>query len=207
MAKEPTNGWIKLHRKILDWEWYQDTNTFRVFIHLFLKANVEDKKWRGITIKRGQLVTSQQNLSEELSSKYSKLSIRQIRVTLDKLKLTGELTVKTNNKYSLITINNYNEYQQDGRQTTGKRQATRQTDDRLMTTTKEYKEDKEERIDITPEDVEKLSNELGISQAAVLSFYKKIKNYELSTGKKYKNYPATIRIWVGREVQKGAVLL
>lgn len=207
MVKEPQNGWIKLHRKILDWEWFDDGVTFHVFIYLLLKANVEDKKWHGLLIKRGQLITSQPHISAQLSNKHHKTTIQQVRTALDKLKATGELTVETTNAYSIISINNYGLYQQDNRQKTNKQHASQQSGNRQVTTTKEYKEYKEERIDITPEDVEKLSNELGISQTAVLSFYKKIKNYELSTGKKYKNYPATIRIWVGREVQKGAVLL
>ena len=32
------SGWIKLHRKITEWEWYSDANTFRVFMHLLLTA-------------------------------------------------------------------------------------------------------------------------------------------------------------------------
>lgn len=36
-------GWISLYRKILNWEWYSDANTFRLFIHLLLQANHEEK--------------------------------------------------------------------------------------------------------------------------------------------------------------------
>ena len=39
------SGWIKIHRQILEWEWYSDTNTFRVFLHLLLKANHKEKKY------------------------------------------------------------------------------------------------------------------------------------------------------------------
>jgi hypothetical protein len=60
------NGFIKLHRQLLDWEWYSDNNTFRVFIHCLLKANYKDKNWKGIQIKRGQFVTSTSKLSTEL---------------------------------------------------------------------------------------------------------------------------------------------
>lgn len=51
------SGWIKLHRKITEWEWYSDANTFRVFMHLLLTANYEDKRWRNIDVKRGQIIT------------------------------------------------------------------------------------------------------------------------------------------------------
>ena len=55
MQVDFNNGWLKLHRKISEWEWYTDGNTFRLFLHLLLNANFEDKKWKGITIKKGEL--------------------------------------------------------------------------------------------------------------------------------------------------------
>jgi hypothetical protein len=45
-------GWLKLHRKLLQWEWYPDVNVRLVFIHCLLKANYEDKHWKGKLIKR-----------------------------------------------------------------------------------------------------------------------------------------------------------
>lgn len=60
------NGWIKLHRKLLEWEWYDDSNAFRLFIHCLLKSNHEERQWRGIVINRGEFVTSQESLSKEL---------------------------------------------------------------------------------------------------------------------------------------------
>ena len=99
-------GWISLHRKILNWEWYSDANTFRLFIHLLLQANHEDKKWKGQTINKGQLITSLEHLSNQLN-----LSKQQIRTSINKLKSTHEITVKSTNKFTLITIEKYSEYQ------------------------------------------------------------------------------------------------
>jgi len=104
-------GWITLHRKMLGWEWYDDANVVRLFIHCLLKSNHAQKKWRGITVESGQFITSQQHLANELS-----LSIKQIRSALKKLKTTGEVAVKTNNKYSMISIANWSEYQDRDRQ-------------------------------------------------------------------------------------------
>lgn len=100
------SGWIKIHRQITEWEWYRDANTFRVFMHLLLTANYEDKRWRNITVKRGQTVTGRMELAQILS-----LTERQIRTTLDKLKMSGVITVQATNQYSLITIENYSHFQ------------------------------------------------------------------------------------------------
>jgi len=56
-------GFVLLNREILDWEWYQSPTVSRLFIHLMLKVNFKTKKWQGITIQRGQLVTSVNSLS------------------------------------------------------------------------------------------------------------------------------------------------
>lgn len=61
--------------------------------------------------------------------------------------------------------------------------------------------------EITDKDIEVLSQKLGITPEGILSYYKKIKDYEESTGKKYKNYPKTIEIWVGRLKEKGGIQL
>lgn len=144
------SGWIKLHRKILDWEWYSDINTCRVFIHLLLTANYEDKKWHGLVIKRGQLVTSWLHLSEETG-----LGVQSVRTSIGKLKSTGNLTVKSTNKFTLLTIEKYEEYQQDDRiltgNLTGNLTGKQQTTNKQLTTTKEYKKERiEEERKETP---------------------------------------------------------
>ena len=92
-------GWIKIHRKLIEWEWYNDINTKVVFLHLLLTANHKEKKWQGHTILRGQKLTSLEHLSKEVG-----LSIQQTRTALKKLKSTNEITIKSTNKYTLITI-------------------------------------------------------------------------------------------------------
>lgn len=135
------NGWIKIHRSILDWEWYGDINTKLLFLHLLLKANHKDKKWQGMTIKRGQILTGRLALSLETG-----LSERMVRTSLDKLKSTNEIAIETTNKNSVITILNYDSYQDlDSDDQHIDQQATnkRPTDDQQTTTTKECKNNKE----------------------------------------------------------------
>jgi hypothetical protein len=123
------NGWIKLHRKIVDWEWFTSPSTLQLFIYLLLRANKEDKKWRGILIKRGQLVTSVATISEE-----TKLSTQQVRTSLNRLKSTNEITSKTTNRFTLVTVCKYESYQlyEEVEQQT-KQQALQQTNNKQIT--------------------------------------------------------------------------
>lgn len=121
---------IKLYEQILDWEWYHDINTFRLFIHLLLKANYKDSEFKGMTIHRGQLVTSLRSLAANTS-----LSIRQVRDSLEHLILTGEVTNKSYTKYRVITINRYDDYQSSDKQ--NDKQMTNNTADKRQTNDKQ----------------------------------------------------------------------
>lgn len=120
-------GWICLYKKLINWEWYQDGNTCRLFIHLLLLANYEDKRWHGILIKRGQLITSSEHLAKDLN-----LSRQQIRTALDKLKSTNEITTKSTNKYTLITIEKYEDYQH--KEDKNNQQESHQNNNQITTT-------------------------------------------------------------------------
>lgn len=128
--------YLKLYYKLLDWEWYTNANVMRLFIHCLLKANRQTKKWQGYTIERGSFITSYSHLAQELH-----LSEQQIRTAISKLKLTGEITHRSQGSNSLIIVNNYNEYQPNN--TVCNRQITdeQQGNNRVITTTLECKND------------------------------------------------------------------
>lgn len=126
-------GYIKLHRQIIDWEWYEDANAFRLFIHCLLKSNHSDKEWRGIKISRGQFHTSIGILASEL-----KISDKAVRIAIEKLIRTKEIETKGANNGTMITICNYETYQRfedsEGRakgRTKGKPRATTNNDNTL----------------------------------------------------------------------------
>lgn len=118
-------GWIKLHRKLREWEWYSDTNCVRVFLELLLTCEYTDKKWRGIIVKRGQLLTS----LKELSS-ITNLTEKQIRTVLDKLKKTGEIRSTRADQGQLVTLTHYEEYQDERLERAGERADRGQTEGR-----------------------------------------------------------------------------
>ena len=100
------NGFVKIHRKLLQWGWYQDNVVKGVFIHLLLTAAFRDTTWRNIEIKRGQVVTSYKNLSNDLG-----FSVQQIRTAISKLISTGEITRTSTNRNIILTVENWEDYQ------------------------------------------------------------------------------------------------
>lgn len=115
-------GFIKLHRQIIDWEWYQDVNTKSVFIHILLNACYDECRFMGRPVTRGQYITSLSRLSRDLN-----ISVRQVRTALNRLEKTGEIDTQTSNKATLVTICNYDSYQveekKSKKKSTSKRQA------------------------------------------------------------------------------------
>lgn len=135
-------GYIKLNRSMLSWEWYQDSVTKDLFLHCLLSANWEDKKWQGMTIKRGQFVTTQEGLANVLGT-----TRQPIRRALTNLQTTNEITIKTTAKYTIITVVNYDKYQATNQvanqQKTNKQPTDQPTTNQQPTKTKELKELKE----------------------------------------------------------------
>ncbi|WP_313181224.1 hypothetical protein [Lacrimispora sp.] len=107
-------GFIKIDRKILEWEWYKKSNTKDLFLHMLWKANWKDGKFQGIDIPRGSFVSSYPKLSDELG-----ITVNKIRTAIGHLQSTGEITVKAYTKFSVFTVNNYCSYQDTNSQTTG----------------------------------------------------------------------------------------
>ena len=108
VVKKMDNTWVKLYRSLLEWEWYNDSVTKDLFIHCLLKANYQSKVWKGKQIEQGSFVTSSQKLADELG-----FSRQQIRRGLDNLISTNEITTKTTNKYTLIKVVKWANYQLD----------------------------------------------------------------------------------------------
>lgn len=120
--------WIKLHRSLTDWRWFSSPETLQLFIYFLLSANYETKEWQGIKVKRGQLLTTLSCIHKDTS-----LSLQQIRTAISRLKRTKEIKTDSSNKYTLITVCKYEDYQ--GEQQTNNTHPTNE-----QHTYKEYKE-------------------------------------------------------------------
>ena len=133
-------GWIKIHRKMVGWEWYSNPTTFCVWMHLLIEANHEPTKWHGLTIAAGQLVTTVKQLTKSTG-----LSVQQVRTALSNIQSTNEITIKATNKFSIITICKYVQYQM---KKTQEQQTKQQTNE--QTNNKPYNIYKEDNFIIKP---------------------------------------------------------
>jgi len=137
-------GWIKLHRKIIKWEWYQDSHMVHLLMHLLLIANHEPGRWRGVNIDRGQVVTGLGSLS-----KATGITIQTLRTCLARMKKSGELTSKSTNRFRLITLCNYESYQisENGTNRPSNKQLTsnQQATNKQLTANKNDKNKKNEK--------------------------------------------------------------
>lgn len=120
-------SWYKLNRDFLQWEWYKREGAVQVYLFLLLNANYEPKKWEGIVIEKGQVVTSVSKICEGTG-----LSTRKVRTLLKLFEKSQFLTIKTTNKYSIVTLCKYDSYEveaskadkQNDNQATNKRQTS-----------------------------------------------------------------------------------
>ena len=99
-------GWIKLHRKLTDWEWYNDLPTFKLFMHLLLTVNYQPTRFKGDELEAGTLNTTLDVLAEG-----SGLTKKQVRRALDNLESTGEITKSKAHNKMLVKVLNFSIYQ------------------------------------------------------------------------------------------------
>jgi hypothetical protein len=217
-------GWIKVHRKLGGWGWSDDPIMVAVWVHLLLDASYEDNVWRGRKIERGQLV-----LGRKAYAKKCGISEQQLRTALNKLKMTSEITTKSTNRYTVVTITKYELYQMDDRESTSKstsKSTNKQpTNNQQSTTTKEIKKERNKEGDIRhtswdhpeavahgpyvrllPSEFDAMVAELGESRTSDLIL--RLNGYieqigEPAARKRYKSHKATMTNWHRADVEKG----
>lgn len=196
------NGYIKLHRKMVDWRWYKDPNTFRVFIHLLLSASYKEEDYRGHHIMPGQVVCGRKQLAKELG-----MSEKAIRTALNHLKSTNEVTIKTTNKFSIITIEKWGKYQVEDSQK-GQQKGQQNGQQRASKTQKSghiqelKKLENIERGAHTPtfEEIQSYVREMGyeMDPAAFFDYYEET-GWLKKNGQPIKDWKASVRTWNRRE--------
>ena len=161
-------GFMRLHRQLLDWEWFDNSQMVHLWIYFLLKANYQNSKWHGVDVPRGSFITSLDSICKDTG-----LTVQNVRTCISKLKSTNEITIKVTNRYSIITLCKYDMYNtyepddnkqtntQDNKQLTSNQQAT----NKQLTTDKEIEELKKENERLKKElaNASKKKGELDLS--------------------------------------------
>lgn len=134
-------GWVKLHRSMLDSPIFSNAELLRLWVYLLMHAAYTEVDVmvgnQMIHLKPGQLVTGRKKISRDLGLDESK-----IRRLIDKLEFAGNVTITPTNKFTLVTIENWYFFQGGEQKAANKTADNRPTDDQQMTTNKKDKKDK-----------------------------------------------------------------
>lgn len=160
------DGWIKLHRKFLEWEWYSDVNVKVTMIHFLLNANFKPTRFKGHEIGIGSIVCGIKETSAKIG-----ISEQSFRTALTKLEKSGEINKQTTNKFTVVTICKWDYYQtllddendESNKQVTNKQQTT----NKQLTTSEEYKKEiNKERKNYSDDEEKKEKKEISSSSHA-----------------------------------------
>ena len=138
-------GWIKLHRKLLNNPIIiKDSDYLSIWIYLLLNATHKeyDALFHGkrITLQKGQLITGRKSIAEKLKINESK--VQRILKTLEN---EQQIEQQKGNKNRLITILSWNKYQDDEQQSEQQLNNKRTTTEQQVNTNKKEKNRKNEK--------------------------------------------------------------
>lgn len=141
MSKDERNGrkdgFIKLSRRLTDWEWADDPSMLAVWVHCLLAANWRDYRYHGETIPRGCFLTSCRAFGERVG-----LSESTIRRCFDRLESGGEIDRQVTHRGTLVKVRNYAVFQDSE---TAERRTHDRTDDRTHDRTHDRTDDRQEK--------------------------------------------------------------
>jgi len=184
------SGWIKIHRKFLEWEWFNKSEAVHLFMYMLLKANHKDGKWQGMEVKRGQFISSLSNISNATG-----ISIQTIRTIFKKLEKTNEIEVKSTSQFTIVTILKYDCYQDENDNTNKPLTNNQQATNKQLTTNKNEK--KERMLFIVPslQEVSDYCQERNnnVDSQKFFDFYES-KGWMVGKNK-MKDWKAAVRTW------------
>jgi len=187
------NGWIRLDRKIQDSFMWDDPEALKLWLYLLMGAAIEDKtvsfNGKPLNLKRGQVVFGLNSVSSRLG-----ISVRRLRTTIKRFENCHQIDKQNFNKYSIISITNYCQYQDSDKQTTGKRQTRRQ-----------QLNNKQENNIFKPPTVEQVKAYCeergnGLDAERFVDWYES-RGWLVGTNK-MKSWKATVRTWEGRRKEQ-----
>lgn len=109
--KSVGKGFALLHRKIMDVPFYKDPEAAHLWVHLLLRANHEQTLVStdigDVLCERGEFITGRNTLAFETG-----LEPDRVKSLLRKYTNLGMITTKSNNRFTVLKVVKYDEYQQ-----------------------------------------------------------------------------------------------
>ena len=137
-------GYIKIWRKSIDGGWLSNAKLWLFWCYCLLRATHKPRKvmlgFKEINLEPGQFIFGRRQASKD-----TKLSEQTVRTSLHMLLTSHNIAIQTTNKYSIITILNWDTYQDDEKIMTHKTTNKRPTNDQQLTTNKHYKKEKNKK--------------------------------------------------------------
>jgi hypothetical protein len=103
-------GFALLHRKIMDVPFYKDAEAAHLWVHLLLRANHEQTLVStdvgDVICERGEFITGRNTLAMETG-----LTADRVKSLLRKFQNLGMITTKSNNRFTVLKVVKYDEYQ------------------------------------------------------------------------------------------------
>ncbi len=197
-------GWVKLHRCLMEKAIFDNPKLLKVFMWCLFKATHKQRDLffgtRKITLEPGQFVTGRFSASEELNMNGST-----VWRYLHTLKDNETIEIIANNKYTLINVVNWANYQVADDESEQQMNIKRTSNEHQMNTNKNVKNDKNEKnkreyapaVKMTDEEHNKLIEKFG--QRDTNDRIERLSLYKKSTGKKYKCDYSTILAWARKD--------
>lgn len=203
------NGWIKLHRQLLNSAVFQNEKMLKVWVWCLLKATHDQHEAvigrQKVMLEPGQFIFGRKKASLELN-----MPETTIRDYINLLKFHQNITIKSTNKYSVVTVVNWALYQTDEEKSASKSTNKSPTNGQQMDTNKNVKNGKNgkevkkhyaEYVRLTEEEYRKLTDKFG--QAGTQDWIERLNLYKGSKGKKYASDYLTILNWAKKEDKHG----
>ena len=203
------NGFVKLHRKMIEWGWYSDSVVKDVFLHILIVATFKPTQYRGYDLVPGQAIIGLSKLSKELG-----FSIQQVRTALKKLESTGEISLFPTNKFTIATVENWTFYQCDDDDDNKPATNQQQTDNKPATNEQQHLKNVKnvkninkyimpamgefENVLLSEEELEKLKERFPYDWQDRVE---RLSGYIASKGKRYKSHYATILSWARKDTK------
>jgi hypothetical protein len=212
-------GYVKLWRKSIDGGWLSNPNLWAFWCYCLLRANHRPCKvilgFTEIELEPGQFVFGRKQASKDIG-----LSEQTVRTCLQTLKSTSNITIKSTNKFSIITIINWNSYQDDEIKATSKSTSKstngQPTTNQQLTTDKNVKNEKNEKkrdmvarrrqipVDfILSEKLLQFAKEHGINGNRIHDVFEHFKEHHQSRGTVMLDWDKAFMTWVRNDKKFG----